>query len=272
MGTFCSISMFQPRFRMIRCTTEMSSPSASAILSASRPRSARRSMLRWPLSPTGPGSTFGASAQRLAPQADPKLMRRSTSPGLPTSGGSRPPETSQTRTATAPPLWSLGCRDVLLGLAVRPLPPGLLPSRIPNGHAGARGLLGLLAGLAAAPPQPSAHSHALPPSSPWSSRRTAGGRCASTLCKSATRSNISAFKWSCPYASSEAAITSTQMPSSLVATISDTESLLTLPISLLRPVKSTSNTPALMCCRSSYTRKSNSSFQTGSVVWVMVVV
>mmetsp|Transcript_102029 Transcript_102029/g.297596 ORF Transcript_102029/g.297596 Transcript_102029/m.297596 type:complete len:223 (+) Transcript_102029:431-1099(+) len=222
MVTFCFISRFQPRFRMMRCTSEMSSPSASAILSASRPLSAKLSTIRCVFSPMAPGSALAASAHCRTSQELPRPTLSSTSAGWPSSGGSWPPKRSQIRTATAPPWWSG------TGGAVEVMPASCLVTMDWE--------LALAAGASGC-------------SEFWFDTTV------STSCRSTERLYITAFRWTCPHVFPVGSCMSNQRPSSCspsdAATSDATLSFPAFPKSVLRPVKSMSRTPAVMCCRSS---------------------
>mmetsp|Transcript_63264 Transcript_63264/g.179954 ORF Transcript_63264/g.179954 Transcript_63264/m.179954 type:complete len:335 (+) Transcript_63264:372-1376(+) len=259
---------------MMRCTSAMSSERISAILSASRPLSASRSMLSCVLLLRDPGSTFWASEQRVEHCDLPMPTRSSRSAGAATSAGSLPPETAQTSTATAfdrgggrlrEGEWTC-CKSVVVVATDFGETPW--PSCCLKLHAEAPPLS--MASTAAWPP----------PSGPGLSATlsrllpgAAAGMWHSTFCGSASRSKSSPLRCSRPQLAPAASATSAQMPSCAVATSVVIARPLTFPIAVPWPAKSTSSTEAPMCCLSSWTRKSKDcSSQVGAVVFVAIAV
>mmetsp|Transcript_31629 Transcript_31629/g.98415 ORF Transcript_31629/g.98415 Transcript_31629/m.98415 type:complete len:237 (-) Transcript_31629:1071-1781(-) len=228
---------------MMRCTSAMSSSIASAILSAGSPFSAKRSMVCLVFSPKVPASAPVASAHCRSPQDSPRPTRSVTSPGLGPPSGSRPPKTSQTSTAAAPPLWSATGAGLLLER------PNVLSDNEGTGSCG-------VTPAAGAPCSSEAY---WPP-----------GKTLSISAKSADKSNMSARKRTCPQDLSEGSSRSTHRPSwpsSKASRMVFTPTSPTLPRRVRRPVKSTSKMPALRNCLSSKIRKSKAWFHSGLVDW-----
>mmetsp|Transcript_21735 Transcript_21735/g.55401 ORF Transcript_21735/g.55401 Transcript_21735/m.55401 type:complete len:216 (+) Transcript_21735:291-938(+) len=101
--SFCGTSRFQPRLRMIRCTSISSSSSASEIAWACRPMLARRSMLACVFSLMVGWSTWAASTHRCAILDGPTLTMTSSSlTEALRSSGTLPPNTSKMSSASWP--------------------------------------------------------------------------------------------------------------------------------------------------------------------------